>query len=120
MLALPNRHSLPSSDTIDMHHGIYSADPPYTVICVIGAALTATVRAAVSPYGSIRSSLSMKDSEQFDRCRSELMVDDSIGERFTGNREGNRIISGLPTIHQERVRRGERVESRAWLDSQSS
>jgi hypothetical protein len=38
-------------DTIDMHHGIYSADPPYTVICVIGAALTATIRAAVSAYG---------------------------------------------------------------------
>jgi hypothetical protein len=38
-------------DTIDMHHRIYSADAPYTVICVIGAALTATVRAAVSTYG---------------------------------------------------------------------
>lgn len=38
-------------DTIDMHHGIHSADAPYTVICVIGAALTATVRAAVSTYG---------------------------------------------------------------------
>jgi hypothetical protein len=28
-----------------------TADPPYTVICVIGAALTATVSAAVSAYG---------------------------------------------------------------------
>jgi hypothetical protein len=46
----------------------------------------------------------MKDSEQFDRCRSELMVDDSTGGRFTGNREGNRIISGLPTTQNLKSR----------------
>jgi hypothetical protein len=26
-------------DTIDMHHGIYSADPPYTIVRVMGASL---------------------------------------------------------------------------------
>jgi hypothetical protein len=47
----PEQTLIAQLDTIDMHHGIYSADPPHTVICVIGAALTATVRAAVSNYG---------------------------------------------------------------------
>jgi len=35
----------------------------------------------------------MKDSEQFDRCRSELMVDDSNGGRITGNPELSRRFS---------------------------
>ena len=37
--------------TIDLHHGIYSADPPYTVIRVIGAALTSDVREVMASYG---------------------------------------------------------------------
>jgi hypothetical protein len=38
-------------DTIDMHHGIYSADPPYTIVRVIGNSLTVGLRAVLSPYG---------------------------------------------------------------------
>jgi len=37
-------------ETIDMHHGVYSADPPYTVLQIIGTALTARIEAALSEY----------------------------------------------------------------------
>lgn len=38
-------------DTIDLHHGSDSADPPYTVIEVIGTPLTAKAKNALSAYG---------------------------------------------------------------------
>jgi hypothetical protein len=38
-------------DTIDLHHGIYSADPPYTMIDVIGTPNTAEIEAELSQYG---------------------------------------------------------------------
>jgi hypothetical protein len=38
-------------DTIDLHHGVYSADPPYTVIEVVGTPLTARVKNELSEYG---------------------------------------------------------------------
>ena len=38
-------------DTIDLRHGAYSADPPYTVLEVIGAPLSATIETAMSAYG---------------------------------------------------------------------
>lgn len=38
-------------DTIDLHHGTYSAQPPYTVVEVIGAAITERVKAAMSAFG---------------------------------------------------------------------
>ncbi len=38
-------------DTIDLHHGVYSAAPPYTVIEVVGASLTARVKNELSEYG---------------------------------------------------------------------
>jgi hypothetical protein len=37
--------------TIDEHHGIYSADPPYTVIRVVGSALTPEVRQVLERFG---------------------------------------------------------------------
>jgi hypothetical protein len=37
--------------TIDLHHGIYSASPPYTAIEVIGATLSETVRRRLSEFG---------------------------------------------------------------------
>lgn len=37
--------------TIDLHHGPYSADPPYTVIRVIGTSLTEKIKGALSEYG---------------------------------------------------------------------
>jgi hypothetical protein len=37
--------------TIDMHHGVHSADPPYTVLQIIGTVLTARIEAALSEYG---------------------------------------------------------------------
>ena len=38
-------------DTIDLHHGIYSADPPYTVIRVIGSTLTPEGQQFLETFG---------------------------------------------------------------------
>jgi len=38
-------------DTIDLHHGSYSADPPYTVLDVIGAVLSERLRTELSQFG---------------------------------------------------------------------
>jgi hypothetical protein len=38
-------------DTIDLHHGFYSADPPYTVLEIVGARLTARIEAALTDLG---------------------------------------------------------------------
>jgi hypothetical protein len=38
-------------DTIDVHHGTYSADPPYRVIEVIGAVLSERLRTELSQFG---------------------------------------------------------------------
>lgn len=38
-------------DTIDLHHGSYSANPPYTVIEVLGAPLSDRVKAELAEYG---------------------------------------------------------------------
>jgi hypothetical protein len=38
-------------DTIDLHHGEYSADLPYTALEIFGAAPTPDVKAALAEYG---------------------------------------------------------------------
>jgi hypothetical protein len=38
-------------DTIDLHHGVYSADPPYTAVRVIGSRLTPEAREFLGTYG---------------------------------------------------------------------
>lgn len=38
-------------DTIDLHHGTYSANPPYTILNVIGTAITARVKAELAQFG---------------------------------------------------------------------
>jgi hypothetical protein len=38
-------------DTIELHHGPHSADPPYTVIEVFGVTLNENVKAGLSEYG---------------------------------------------------------------------
>jgi hypothetical protein len=38
-------------DSIDLHHGSYSAGPPYTVIEVIGMPLTERVKNALAEFG---------------------------------------------------------------------
>jgi hypothetical protein len=38
-------------NTIDLHHGPYSADPPYTVLEVIGAAISERVKTELSHFG---------------------------------------------------------------------
>ena len=38
-------------DTIDLHHGMYSANPPYAVIEVIGASLAEMVKGKLSEFG---------------------------------------------------------------------
>jgi hypothetical protein len=47
----PEQLLLSELDTIDLHHGSYSADPPYTVLEVLGAPLTENIKAALSEYG---------------------------------------------------------------------
>jgi hypothetical protein len=37
-------------DTIDLHHGTYSTNPPYTVLDVIGTAITARLRAELAQF----------------------------------------------------------------------
>jgi hypothetical protein len=41
-------------DTIDLHHGRYSSNPPYSVFDVIGCPLTKAVKSAVEDLGFIR------------------------------------------------------------------
>lgn len=41
-------------DTIDLHHGSYSSNPPYSVLEVIGTPLTKTVKSAVAALGFTR------------------------------------------------------------------
>jgi hypothetical protein len=38
-------------DTIDLHHGTYSANPPFTVLEVIGSAITDRLKAELSEFG---------------------------------------------------------------------
>jgi hypothetical protein len=38
-------------DTIDLHHGPYSANPPYTVLDVIGTAVTPRLKAEFAEFG---------------------------------------------------------------------
>jgi hypothetical protein len=40
-----------TSSTIDLHHGTYSANLPYTVLDVIGTAITARLKAELGEYG---------------------------------------------------------------------
>jgi hypothetical protein len=47
----PENALLDELDTVDLHHGSYSADPPYTVLEVIGASVTESVRAELGKYG---------------------------------------------------------------------
>jgi len=37
--------------SIDLHHGSYSAQPPYTVVNVIGVQLSHAIKSALSEYG---------------------------------------------------------------------
>jgi hypothetical protein len=38
-------------DTIDLHHGPYSANPPYTRIEIFGVSLTDSIKNALAEYG---------------------------------------------------------------------
>ena len=38
-------------DAIELHHGAYSSDPPYTVLEVFGTQLTHNARNVLSEYG---------------------------------------------------------------------
>jgi hypothetical protein len=38
-------------DTIDLHHGTYSADSPYTILEVIGAEMSERVKTGLSEFG---------------------------------------------------------------------
>jgi hypothetical protein len=47
----PEDALLEELDTIDLHHGAYSADPPYTILEAIGASATEKVKAELAHYG---------------------------------------------------------------------
>jgi hypothetical protein len=49
--ASPEEVFIDEFDTIDLHHGVYSAALPYTIACAIGTPLTDKLRAVLSPYG---------------------------------------------------------------------
>ncbi len=38
-------------DTIDLHHGIHSANPPYTILEVLGVSLGDRIKAELSEFG---------------------------------------------------------------------
>jgi hypothetical protein len=47
----PEENLLGGLATIDLHHGSYSADPPYSTIKVIGAAVSEKIKMAMGEYG---------------------------------------------------------------------
>lgn len=47
----PEEMLIENLDVIDLHHGFHSADPPYTVLEVIGAAFTARIEVALAGFG---------------------------------------------------------------------
>jgi hypothetical protein len=47
----PEEMLLDKLDTIELHHGSHSADPPYTVIEVLGTGFSANARNVLSEYG---------------------------------------------------------------------
>ena len=47
----PEEMLLNELDTVDLHHGPHSANPPYTILQVIGARLTNQITAELSSYG---------------------------------------------------------------------
>lgn len=49
----PEEMLLGHLDTIELHHGSHSADPPYTVIEVFGMQLTPNAKNVLSEYGFI-------------------------------------------------------------------
>jgi hypothetical protein len=55
-------------DTIDLHHGPYSSEHPYTGLRVVGAAATDAVRAALADLGFV---LIGSDAQGFTATRSE-------------------------------------------------
>ena len=49
--SFPEESFLDELGMIDLHHGPYSADPPYRVLEIIGASLTESLKAALGQYG---------------------------------------------------------------------
>src|SRR5487761_663562 len=49
--ASPEDILLAELQTIDLHHGSYSADPPYAVLQVIGTVLSTRIKDELSAYG---------------------------------------------------------------------
>jgi hypothetical protein len=47
----PEELFLEELDMIDLHHGAHSADPPYTVLQVLGVPLTTRIKEELAKYG---------------------------------------------------------------------
>jgi hypothetical protein len=49
----PEEHLLVQLETIDLHHGPYSSDPPYIQFEVLGCPLTASIKDALIKRGFV-------------------------------------------------------------------
>jgi hypothetical protein len=47
----PEQMVIDQMGTIDDHHGVYFADPPYTAVRVVGSTLTPQVRQVLGSFG---------------------------------------------------------------------
>lgn len=70
----PEELFLMELETIDLHHGSYSADPPYNTIEAMGTPLTERIEKALHEYG-------------FDQCRT-------VPKGFIAQRDPGAIIDG--------------------------
>jgi hypothetical protein len=62
----PEQILIDNMETIDLHHGIYSANPPYTVVRVVGSTLTPQVKQTLASFGFDSFTIT---SEGFDAVR---------------------------------------------------
>lgn len=47
----PDELLIEELDSVDLHHGVHSADPPYAVLEVLGTQLTDSAKHALAAYG---------------------------------------------------------------------
>jgi hypothetical protein len=62
-------------NTIDLHHGSYSADRPYTVLEVIGAVLSESITAELSLFGFIDFQATAEGFRAVRPCRATTRAD---------------------------------------------
>ncbi|HUY81388.1 MAG TPA: hypothetical protein VMU92_06660 [Acidobacteriaceae bacterium] len=66
--ASPTQMLIGEMDSIDLHHGVYSADPAYTVVNVVGCNLTPEIQESLARLALIPSIAPIMDSGQLGLC----------------------------------------------------